>query len=48
VTRWPEFATLPELMRKLNLAVPLIDGRRMIDPTAVPVYAGVGLKGRTQ
>lgn len=46
VTRWPEFAGLPEQMRGMKLNIPLIDGRRMIAPDAVSRYAGVGLKGR--
>lgn len=46
VTRWPEFAKLPEIMKSMNITAPLIDGRRMIEAKSVPKYVGVGLKER--
>jgi UDPglucose 6-dehydrogenase len=42
VTRWPEFAALPELLRARSSPPVLIDGRRMIEPDAVPRYEGIG------
>ncbi|MCS7033976.1 MAG: UDP binding domain-containing protein, partial [Phycisphaerae bacterium] len=45
VTRWPQFASLPRMLRELNSNATIIDGRRMIDPSAVARYVGIGLKG---
>ena len=43
LTRWPEFQDLPALL-EANREPPLvIDGRRMLDRTAVPRYDGIGL-----
>lgn len=44
VTRWPEFAALPELLTRAGAHPLVVDGRRMIDPTSVRRYLGVGLK----
>jgi UDPglucose 6-dehydrogenase/GDP-mannose 6-dehydrogenase len=46
VTRWSEFAEIPELLRARQTAPLVVDGRRMINPHAVPRYAGVGLGRR--
>ncbi len=47
VTRWPEFGDLPRLVAARGAQSPLlIDGRRMIDPRAVPRYRGIGLRER--
>jgi UDPglucose 6-dehydrogenase/GDP-mannose 6-dehydrogenase len=43
ITRWAEFSRLPELLAKRTDAPLLIDGRRMIQPRAVPKYDGIGL-----
>jgi UDPglucose 6-dehydrogenase len=43
VTRWPEFAKLPEILQKMSPAPILVDGRRMIDKNSVPFYVGIGL-----
>jgi len=43
VTRWDEFASLPEMINSMDEAPLLIDGRRMIDKNSVPRYEGVGL-----
>ena len=42
ITRWADFGRLPELLAKRADAPLLIDGRRMIDPRAVPKYDGIG------
>jgi UDPglucose 6-dehydrogenase/GDP-mannose 6-dehydrogenase len=42
VTRWQEFQRLPELLAGRPDAPVLIDGRRVIEPTSVPRYEGVG------
>jgi UDPglucose 6-dehydrogenase/GDP-mannose 6-dehydrogenase len=43
ITRWAEFGRLPELLSKRAEAPLLIDGRRMIEPRAVPKYDGIGI-----
>jgi UDPglucose 6-dehydrogenase/GDP-mannose 6-dehydrogenase len=42
ITRWADFGRLPQLLAKRADAPLLIDGRRMIDPRAVPKYDGIG------
>lgn len=42
VTRWPEFEQLPALVRRLEPPPVVIDGRRMLDPSSLPVYEGIG------
>jgi len=42
VTRWPEYSTLPELLRRLGRDTPVIDGRRMLAPETVVQYQGIG------
>ncbi|CAN5711068.1 UDP-glucose/GDP-mannose dehydrogenase family protein [soil metagenome] len=46
MTRWPEFAALPDLIAAAAAPPPLvIDGRRMLDRSALPRYEGIGLRG---
>jgi UDPglucose 6-dehydrogenase len=42
VTRWDDFQRLPQLLAGRADAPVVIDGRRVIEPTAVPRYEGVG------
>jgi UDPglucose 6-dehydrogenase len=39
-TAWPEYASLPELLRGRDVLV--VDGRRMFDPDDLPRYDGIG------
>lgn len=41
VTAWPEYQDLPKLIR--GKSIPLIDGRRLIDPSLCENYSGIGL-----
>ncbi|RIL07662.1 MAG: GDP-mannose dehydrogenase [Proteobacteria bacterium] len=43
VTRWPEFATLPERLAKLERQPLVVDGRRMLAKDRVARYEGIGL-----
>jgi UDPglucose 6-dehydrogenase/GDP-mannose 6-dehydrogenase len=43
LTRWPEFAELPALLRGRARQPLVIDGRRMLDKQSVQLYEGVGL-----
>jgi UDPglucose 6-dehydrogenase/GDP-mannose 6-dehydrogenase len=43
MTAWPEFKNLPDMIRGESNAPIVIDGRRMLDKTSVPYYAGIGL-----
>jgi UDPglucose 6-dehydrogenase len=40
VTAWPEYAGLPDLLNGRELTI--IDGRRVLDPTSVHAYDGIG------
>ena len=42
VTRWREFQRLPDLLRTLHRNPVVVDGRRMLDPSAVERYEGIG------
>ena len=42
VTRWAEFAAVPEVLRRLGRTPLLVDGRRVIPPQAVTRYEGIG------
>jgi UDPglucose 6-dehydrogenase len=42
VTRWDEFARVPELLAQLPSPPLLVDGRRVLEPASVPRYAGIG------
>jgi UDPglucose 6-dehydrogenase/GDP-mannose 6-dehydrogenase len=43
VTAWDAFRNLPELINSMDTPPVVIDGRRMIEKTAVPHYFGIGL-----
>jgi UDPglucose 6-dehydrogenase len=43
VTRWDEFASIPQLLNGRANAPLVVDGRRMLTPADVPRYAGIGL-----
>jgi UDPglucose 6-dehydrogenase/GDP-mannose 6-dehydrogenase len=42
VTRWQEFASLPDVLEKLGLQPLVVDGRRMLDSSAFARYEGIG------
>jgi UDPglucose 6-dehydrogenase/GDP-mannose 6-dehydrogenase len=44
LTRWPEFARLPELFAGMEREPLLVDGRRMLDKAGFRRYEGIGLK----
>jgi UDPglucose 6-dehydrogenase len=43
VTRWDEFNIIPSLISQQAVPPLLIDGRRMIEPSSVPRYDGIGI-----
>jgi UDPglucose 6-dehydrogenase/GDP-mannose 6-dehydrogenase len=43
VTCWGDYARLPGLIGQLDPPPLVVDGRRMLDKTSVPSYAGIGL-----
>jgi UDPglucose 6-dehydrogenase/GDP-mannose 6-dehydrogenase len=43
VTRWKEFQTLPALVARMPHPPLVFDGRRMLDPSSVARYDGIGL-----
>lgn len=43
MTRWDEFAVLPDIVAKLDPVPVVIDGRRMLAKDSVPRYEGIGL-----
>jgi len=43
VTRWREFAAVPELLRNAGSKALLYDGRRMLDKQSYARYDGIGL-----
>ncbi len=43
VTRWDEFRSVPELLRKQNSQAVFIDGRRMLDKGSFEHYEGIGV-----
>jgi len=43
VTRWREFAAVPELLNAAGSKALLYDGRRMLDKASYPHYDGIGL-----
>jgi len=43
VTRWREFAAVPELLRKAGRSPLVFDGRRVLDKNAIDRYEGIGL-----
>jgi UDPglucose 6-dehydrogenase/GDP-mannose 6-dehydrogenase len=42
ITRWSEFARLPELLQASQRKPLVVDGRRMLDPGAFDRYEGIG------
>ena len=42
VTRWPEFAALPDLVAGMDPAPVIVDGRRVLDRARFPRYEGIG------
>lgn len=42
VTRWRHYERVPALIADRRPAVPIIDGRRMLDPQSVQRYSGIG------
>jgi UDPglucose 6-dehydrogenase/GDP-mannose 6-dehydrogenase len=47
VTRWDEFRRLDEVLRDLERAPLVVDGRRMLDPTRFASYEGIGRGARS-
>jgi UDPglucose 6-dehydrogenase/GDP-mannose 6-dehydrogenase len=43
VTRWRDFAAVPDLLRRLGRTPLVFDGRRMLDKNAIDHYEGIGL-----
>jgi UDPglucose 6-dehydrogenase len=43
LTRWPEFENLPGLFAALERQPVLVDGRRMLEKSAISRYEGIGL-----
>ena len=43
MTRWDEFAELPEILKKILPPPIVIDGRRMLDKSRISTYLGIGL-----
>lgn len=48
VTRWGEFRGIPEIVSRLATPPLVVDGRRMLDRTSVPRYAGIGYRPGTR
>ncbi len=46
ITRWDEFQRVPAMLEGRADAPVLIDGRRVLAPTAVPRYEGVGRRSK--
>jgi UDPglucose 6-dehydrogenase/GDP-mannose 6-dehydrogenase len=42
VTRWREYEELPRLLARLEASPPLVDGRRLLEPSSVRRYIGIG------
>lgn len=42
VTCWSAYADVPEILAGLGASPVVVDGRRMLDPSALPRYAGIG------
>jgi UDPglucose 6-dehydrogenase len=43
VTRWAQFRDVPQLLKSLDHPPLVVDGRRMLSPSLVPHYTGIGL-----
>lgn len=46
MTRWQHFDALPAMLKDAPAPPLVIDGRRMLEKTALPRYEGIGLRGR--
>ncbi len=46
MTRWQHFDALPAMLRDVADPPLVIDGRRMLEKTALPRYEGIGLRSR--
>ncbi len=46
LTRWDEFKKVPELLRGQSPQPLFVDGRRLLDKTAIARYEGIGLETR--
>ena len=42
ITRWDEFQQLPAVLRQLGIAPLVVDGRRVLEPSAFRAYEGIG------
>ena len=42
VTRWSEFQQLPGMLRELGSTPLVVDGRRVLEPSAFRAYEGIG------
>jgi UDPglucose 6-dehydrogenase/GDP-mannose 6-dehydrogenase len=42
VTRWSEFQQLPEVLREMGSTPLVVDGRRVLEPSAFRAYEGIG------
>jgi UDPglucose 6-dehydrogenase/GDP-mannose 6-dehydrogenase len=43
MTAWPQFRELPDMVASLDPPPLVVDGRRILDKSSVPRYAGIGL-----
>ena len=43
MTSWKEFQQVPQLLKKVNPCVVLVDGRRTLNKRLIPHYEGIGL-----
>ncbi len=43
MTRWDEFSSLPTLLKRREHQPLVVDGRRLLDPSSVERYEGIGL-----
>ena len=42
VTRWSEFQQLPGVLREMGSTPLVVDGRRVLEPSAFRAYEGIG------
>jgi len=43
LTRWEEFTSLPDLLKRRNVSPIVVDGRRLLAKDSVEVYEGIGI-----
>lgn len=43
LTRWSEFESLPELLKRMSINPLVVDGRRMLSRNSVERYEGIGI-----